>query len=283
MRPVFLRGLVFLACLWIGCGLAWAAPEVVSSRLPRDTTFIIDTSVSMEGLSIVLARQALRLSLERLQPSDWFNVIEPGSERRALFPTSVPADAAAVREALSNSWDLRDGDANLLPALQTGCGGGGAPSGLARQVVLITDGLMAEDEASRRFLQEDRGNCRVFVVGLGTFAARSFLGEVVSLGQGTFTHITELSTVTPQMDALFAQLESPMPQQFEEQPWEAFMPKRFITDPDHGTHLDCTQYVGPGPGPTVVWTVDGVVITDMEAVGDPPADQDEEEPPVDDL
>jgi hypothetical protein len=34
MRSIFLRGLTFLACLLIGCGLAWADPEATPSRLP---------------------------------------------------------------------------------------------------------------------------------------------------------------------------------------------------------------------------------------------------------
>ncbi|HEV2845351.1 MAG TPA: VWA domain-containing protein, partial [Thermoanaerobaculia bacterium] len=101
MRSILLRCLMSLACLWLGCGLALAAPEAASSRLPRDTTFVIDTSGSMEGLPFELARQALLLGLERLRPSDWFNVIDLGSEAKTLFSGSVPAQASSVQQALS--------------------------------------------------------------------------------------------------------------------------------------------------------------------------------------
>ena len=51
------------------------APGAVASRLPRETIFIIDTSGSMSGPSIVQAREALLLALDKLQPTDRFNVI----------------------------------------------------------------------------------------------------------------------------------------------------------------------------------------------------------------
>src|SRR5205085_4063422 len=44
-----------------------SAPDK-DARLPREITFIIDTSGSMEGVSIVQARDALLLALGRLQP-----------------------------------------------------------------------------------------------------------------------------------------------------------------------------------------------------------------------
>ena len=67
-------------------------------RVPREITYIIDTSGSMEGVSIAQARDALLLALDRLQPGDRFNVIEFNSMTRPLFAAPVAGrrrDAAA--------------------------------------------------------------------------------------------------------------------------------------------------------------------------------------------
>ena len=53
--------------------------------MPREITYVIDTSGSMEGVSIAQAREALLLALDRLQPGDRFNVIEFNSYSTPLF------------------------------------------------------------------------------------------------------------------------------------------------------------------------------------------------------
>ena len=98
-----------------------ASPAV--RRVPREITYIIDTSGSMEGVSIAQARDALLLALDRLQPGDRFNVIEFNSKSTALFPAPVPsmriprnahgaswlrcARAAAPRCCPRSNWHLR--------------------------------------------------------------------------------------------------------------------------------------------------------------------------------
>ena len=95
------------------------APEAAASRLPRETSFIIDTSGSMSGSSIEQARGALLLALSRLQPGDWFNVIQFNSTAGAVFPESVPATADTIAKARSFVSGLQaDGGTTMLPALQ---------------------------------------------------------------------------------------------------------------------------------------------------------------------
>ncbi|MEN8165783.1 MAG: VIT domain-containing protein, partial [Acidobacteriota bacterium] len=70
-----------------------------SVRLPRETIFVIDTSGSMGGASIVQAQNALEFALEQLDPQDYFNIIEFDSNFTVLFPESRPAMPAAIDEA----------------------------------------------------------------------------------------------------------------------------------------------------------------------------------------
>jgi Ca-activated chloride channel family protein len=70
-------------------------------RTAREVTFVIDTSGSMGGNSIVQAKAALALALERLQPGDRFNVVEFTSHARALFAVPMPVDPATLGRARS--------------------------------------------------------------------------------------------------------------------------------------------------------------------------------------
>lgn len=69
-------------------------------RLPRETTFIIDTSGSMSGTSIEQARLSLESGLAALHPADRFNVIQFDDSASAFFPRPVPATPEHVQRAL---------------------------------------------------------------------------------------------------------------------------------------------------------------------------------------
>ncbi len=215
------------------------APEAASSRLPRETTFIIDTSGSMSGASIEQARQALALAIDRLQPMDWFNVIQFNSTASALFPASVPAHPAAIQQALTYVRNLKaDGGTNMLPALQTGLKAGGAPPSLVRQVIFATDGQVQDEADSLKFLQGNLGDRRLFTVAIGAAPNSHFLRKVAEFGRGSFTHIADASEVASRMGALFAQLETPMLQRIEVQwsdaaaeAWPARIPDLYLGDP----------------------------------------------------
>lgn len=215
------------------------APEAASSRLPRETTFIIDTSGSMEGTSIIQAREALLLTIDRLQPSDWFNVIEFNSVARALFPMSVQVNPVSIEQARNYVRNLyANGGTNMLPALQAGFKVGGAPSGLVRQVIFATDGQVQDEADSLKFLQGNLGDRRLFTVAIGAAPNSHFLRKVAEFGRGSFTHIADTSEVASRMGALFAQLETPMLQRIEVQwsdaaaeAWPARIPDLYLGDP----------------------------------------------------
>jgi Ca-activated chloride channel family protein len=66
---------------------------------PREVIFVIDTSGSMEGASLQQATAALLSGLQLLGADDRFNIIQFNSTSEALFATSVPVDAAEIRQA----------------------------------------------------------------------------------------------------------------------------------------------------------------------------------------
>ena len=87
--------------------------------LPRETIFIIDTSGSMAGTSMTQAKQALAMALERLRPTDRFDVIEFNSRTRVLFGGARYASVDNLQSAQRFVADLHaDGGTEMVFALR---------------------------------------------------------------------------------------------------------------------------------------------------------------------
>ena len=101
----------------------------------------------MEGVSIVQARDALLMALDRLQPGDRFNVIEFNSTTRALF---AGAGAGRRRDAAPRAKQFvaglrARGGTEMLPALEIALAGAREAS-MLRQVVFLTDGAVGNED-----------------------------------------------------------------------------------------------------------------------------------------
>jgi len=214
------------------------APEAVAARLLRETTLIIDTSGSMSGTSIEQARRALLLALDKLQPTDRFNVIRFSDNATSAFPESVPASADALLEARRFVVSLNaGGGTNMLPALQIAFRNP-APGGLVPQVIFATDGQIQDQEAAVHFLNTNLGGRRLFPVAIGSAPNSALLRQLAALGSGSFTQIADNRQVAPAMAALFSQLEAPMLQRIEVQwgdpsaeAWPARIPDLYLGEP----------------------------------------------------
>jgi Ca-activated chloride channel family protein len=181
-------------------------------RQPRETLFVIDDSGSMAGESMRQAQAALALGLRALEPGDRFNVIRFDDTVSALFPRPVPADRANLDAAQHFVAALSaDGGTAILPALQAALADA-TPDDRAhlRQVIFLTDGAVANEDAVLATIEASLGRSRLFTVGIGS-APNSYLMEhVARLGRGTFTHVGSELEVDRRMTELFAKLESPV-------------------------------------------------------------------------
>jgi Ca-activated chloride channel homolog len=214
------------------------APEAAASRLPRETTLIIDTSGSMSGTSIEQARQSLLLALGKLQPTDWLNVIRFSDSATSAFPASVPASRDAIEKARRFISGLQaDGGTSMLPALQIAFRNP-APAGLVPQVIFATDGQLDDQERVVSFLSSNLSGRHLFPVAIGEAPNFALLRRLAALGGGSFTQITSSSRIAEEMGSLFAQLDAPMLQRIEVQwgdplaeAWPARIPDLYLGEP----------------------------------------------------
>jgi Ca-activated chloride channel family protein len=181
-----------------------------SASLPREVIFVIDTSGSMHGASILQAKEALELAVLRLGPRDRFNVIEFNSTASTLFTDARAASAANL--ALATRWIRAldaQGGTEMAAALRLALNGRERPDRV-RQVMFLTDGAVGNEAALFRLIAERLGDSRLFTVGIGSAPNGYFMSKAAQAGRGTFTYIGRPDEVKQKMGELFAKLESPV-------------------------------------------------------------------------
>ena len=179
-------------------------------RLPREVIYVIDTSGSMEGTSIMQAKSALRLALGQLAPEDRFNVIQFNSATELLFPSSREASVKNVVAARRYVDRLQaTGGTEMVPAMQAALDSP-AKEGYLRQVIFMTDGSVGNEDQLFKLIQRKLGRSRLFTVGIGSAPNGHFMAKAAQLGRGSFTYIGDVDEVGEKMAALFGKLEHPV-------------------------------------------------------------------------
>jgi Ca-activated chloride channel family protein len=181
----------------------------VTSRMPREMIFVVDTSGSMHGVSITQAKKALQRALSGLQSGDRFNVVEFNNHPTPLFAESMPAisDNVAMAQAFVNRLRA-NGGTEMNPALQFALRTP-PPHGYLRQIIFITDGAVGNEEGLFKLIEARLGDARLFTVGIGSAPNSWFMRKAAEAGRGTFTTISALHEVAEKMDRLFRKLENP--------------------------------------------------------------------------
>jgi Ca-activated chloride channel homolog len=192
--------------------LLTAFPPTVQPReqMPVEMLYMIDVSGSMEGSSITQAREALLQALDRLRPGDRFGILAFSSGFREFAQVPLPAtneNLAAARDYLQN---LRaGGGTEMLPALLHLMRKPQIP-GYLRNIVLLTDGDLGNEDQIFKALRSDLGGARLYTIAIGSAPNLFLATKMAQFGRGTFTHIADLSEVQKQMTGLFESIESPV-------------------------------------------------------------------------
>lgn len=179
--------------------------ELRSSKRGNDVTFLIDTSGSMDGDSIVQARAALRLCLRHLREGDRFNVVAFESSHRSFAKESVAFSQRSMEKA--DAWVaslVASGGTELLAPMTEAASR--APNGI---LVLLTDGQVGnEQEILRSVLAKAKG-LRVYSFGIGTNVSDQLLRDLARETHGAVEFIHPGERIEEKVVSVFAKAIAP--------------------------------------------------------------------------
>ena len=195
--------------------LGFVTPPIVAPSAqahPREITFVIDNSGSMEGASMPQAKDSLLYGLAQLTPADRFNVIRFDDTMDNLFGAAVAADAQHIAQAKGFVSALNaNGGTEMVPPLKAALVDSNPnDKTYLRQIVFITDGSIGNEQELFDTIAKGRGRTRLFMVGIGSAPNSYLMTRAAELGRGTFTQIGEGSQVIERMKELFGKIGNPV-------------------------------------------------------------------------
>lgn len=159
-------------------------PEVPARTVQRDLTILLDSSGSMEGVPLALAKQVVATLLLSLRTGDRFELLSFGSRVEDLVGGACRVDANTLRRALEcldavearGGTEMRQAVARALNPLRPDA---------QRQVVLVTDGYIGfEGEVVAEAMRALPAGVRFHAVGVGAAPNRTLTGGLARAGRG---------------------------------------------------------------------------------------------------
>jgi Ca-activated chloride channel family protein len=198
-----------------GFALITLSPPSIRPRpVPRDLTFVIDVSGSMNGQKIEQARAAGKQVLQTLSPMDRFRLIDFSSDVRTFrdefsFATRENVHAA---ERYLDQLDAQ-GSTNISGALDEALSTP-VQSGRLPIVLFLTDGQPTVGErdpaAIASSVAKQRGSRRVFTFGVGADLNVSLIEQLALEGRGTASFVRPEESVERAVGIVASRLTSPL-------------------------------------------------------------------------
>ncbi len=159
-----------------------------ADTMPKEIVFVLDTSGSMDGFPIKKAKEAMKLSLENVNPNDTFNLITFAGDTRILYENPVAATKENIEKA--KKW-LNDSNAGGGTEMMTAIKAALAPSDAQdhiRIVCFMTDGQIGNEAEILAEVQK-HPNARVFAFGIGESVNHLLLDEMSREGRGEVEYV----------------------------------------------------------------------------------------------
>ncbi len=174
----------------------------------REIIFVLDCSGSMMGDSINEARKALEICLRALEPGTAFNVYRFGSVFESVFEKPVTYDKKSLKTALQalKHTDADLGGTEILTPLQHIYGNKLLRGCASREIILITDGQVANDEEVFKLARAGQPKTRVFSIGIGAGPDDHLIKGLARAGRGASEFIYPGERIEPKVMAIFSKV-----------------------------------------------------------------------------
>jgi len=255
--------------------------------LPKDITFVLDTSGSMTPAKMAQAKRAIRYCLSQLNAEDRFEIIRFSTEAESLFDRLV----VPSRQNLATAEKFIDGleaiggtnsEEALTLALKANAGASQHP----KVVIFITDGKPTigetdEDRLVRKVKDANVQQMRIFTFGIGEDLNTHFLDKLTEATRAARTYVGEKEDMELPISAFFQKIQSPVLVDLSIQYGNGIRATqtypRDLPDLFKGSQLVVLgRYSGTGNTVTLNGTVDGRRVTFPYSVDFPAREDDNE-------
>ena len=170
----------------------------------REIVFVLDCSGSMEGNSIAEAKKALEILIKALDPGTRFNLYRFGSTFKKMFPESKPYSDASRNESLGYLAKIKAnlGGTEMLAPLKS-IYAESLPQGTRRDVILITDGEVGNENEIMDLVRKHRTKTGLFTVGIGHGPNEYLIRGIARAAGGASEFIAPNEKIGPKVLGLF--------------------------------------------------------------------------------
>ncbi len=175
----------------------------------REVVFVVDCSGSMDGTSIAQAKRALAILLRSLPEGVRFNVVRFGSSFEGLFTGAEPYTPESAQKALAvvEAMEADLGGTEMLGPLEFAMQRPPV-SAARRDIILITDGEISDEEAVIGLAERKRERNRVFTVAIGYGPNEYFVRQVARTSGGLCVMVAPGERIEPAALRLFKRVVS---------------------------------------------------------------------------
>lgn len=202
-----------------GYFLMLLSPGTVTKKhtvIPKDVTFVLDTSGSMQGNKIKQAKKALQFCVNSLNEEDRFEVVRFSTEVEPLFHELRKVSDDSRKQADDFIKDLEaNGSTALDSALQESLKLRPHDSERPYLVIFLTDGLPTIGVTDERAIIEHArkgsdGNTRVFCFGVGYDVNTRLLDRIAEETRAVTQYVLPEEDIEGKVSSFFAKIKEPV-------------------------------------------------------------------------
>ena len=184
--------------------------DVLRQAEACEIQFVLDCSWSMSGSSISEAKQALELCARAMSEGDTFNIIPFGSDFETMWDEPRPYNQQNLDEAVAfirsldadmGGTEIRQPMAHVLKQP--------ADNERPRQLVLLTDGQVANEADVIALCREEAATARVFAFGIGHGASEHLVRGVARESRGAAELICPGERIEAKVLRMFSRVRTP--------------------------------------------------------------------------
>lgn len=178
----------------------------------RHVSFVVDVSGSMAGNSMAQARKAVIQALEALNEDDVFTLISFDDKTKVFFDAPQAATPQNIKKAIRYVEGLdADGGTEMAPALKAALAEITPKNReYLRQILFLTDGAIGYEQDMKNLIRNERGDARIYIVGIGYAPNEMLLDVFARAGQGSAVSIQGSDDLVAQMQLLNRKMTSPV-------------------------------------------------------------------------